>query len=127
MGFLCGIGPIAKQFRAAAEGKGPGSEKEHGGETCKSVCQKIFCALINLEPHLVLLRAQGGMYIMMGYNGTLSGMNTRLWAPWFALPTMCALLRAKGIGSGQLHDRLRQWRNVSEPYVRRKMRLLDRS
>jgi hypothetical protein len=33
-------------------------------------------------------------YIRMLYNGTSSGMNARLWAPWFALPTMYALNRA---------------------------------
>jgi hypothetical protein len=30
----------------------------------------------------------------MVYNGTLSGMNVHLLEPWFALPTICALLRA---------------------------------
>jgi hypothetical protein len=29
----------------------------------------------------------------MVYNGTSSGMNAHLWAPWFALPNICALLR----------------------------------
>jgi hypothetical protein len=28
------------------------------------------------------------------YNGTSSGLNAHLWAPWFALPTICAFLRA---------------------------------
>jgi hypothetical protein len=30
----------------------------------------------------------------MVYNGTSSGMNAHFWAPWFALPTICALMRA---------------------------------
>jgi hypothetical protein len=29
----------------------------------------------------------------MVYNGTSSGMNAYLWAPWFALSTICDLLR----------------------------------
>jgi hypothetical protein len=31
---------------------------------------------------------------MMMYNRTSSGMNDHLWTSWFALPTICALLRA---------------------------------
>jgi hypothetical protein len=38
--------------------------------------------------------AKGATDIRMVYNGTSSGVNAHLWAPWFALPTICALLRA---------------------------------
>jgi hypothetical protein len=38
--------------------------------------------------------AKGATDIRMVYNGTSSGMNSHLWAPWFYLPTICALLRA---------------------------------
>jgi hypothetical protein len=37
---------------------------------------------------------KGDTEIRMVYNGASSGMNARLWVPWFALPTICALLRA---------------------------------
>jgi hypothetical protein len=32
--------------------------------------------------------------ICLVYNGTSSGLNAHCWAPWFALPTICSLLRA---------------------------------
>jgi hypothetical protein len=38
--------------------------------------------------------AKGATDISMVYNGTSSGMNAHLWASWFALPTICALMRA---------------------------------
>jgi hypothetical protein len=37
---------------------------------------------------------KGDMDICLVYNGTSSGLNAHLWAPWFAQPTICALLRA---------------------------------
>jgi hypothetical protein len=37
---------------------------------------------------------KGDTDIRMVYNGTSSGMNYHLWAPWFALPTIYALARA---------------------------------
>jgi hypothetical protein len=37
---------------------------------------------------------KGDTDVRMVYNGTSSRMNAHLWAPWFALPTICALLRA---------------------------------
>jgi hypothetical protein len=35
----------------------------------------------------------------MVYNGTSSGMNSHLWAPWFALPTIYALTGALEVGT----------------------------
>jgi hypothetical protein len=35
----------------------------------------------------------------MVYNGTSSGMNNHLWAPWFALPTFYALARTLEVGT----------------------------
>jgi hypothetical protein len=37
---------------------------------------------------------KGDTDISMVCNGTSLGLNAHLWAPWFALPTICALLRA---------------------------------
>jgi hypothetical protein len=37
---------------------------------------------------------EGDTDISLVYNGTSSGLNAHLWAPWSALPTICALLRA---------------------------------
>jgi hypothetical protein len=37
---------------------------------------------------------KGGTDFRMVYNGTSSVMNAHLWALWFALPTICALLRS---------------------------------
>jgi hypothetical protein len=37
---------------------------------------------------------KGGTSVRMVYNGTSYRMNSHLWAPWFALPNICALLRA---------------------------------
>jgi hypothetical protein len=34
------------------------------------------------------------MDIHLVYNGTSLDLNAHLWSPWFALPTICALLRA---------------------------------
>jgi hypothetical protein len=36
---------------------------------------------------------KGDTDIRLVKNGTSSGLNAHLWAPWFALPTICALLR----------------------------------
>jgi hypothetical protein len=36
---------------------------------------------------------KGDTDFRMVYNGTSSGMNAHLWAPWFTLPMICALLR----------------------------------
>jgi hypothetical protein len=41
----------------------------------------------------------GDTYIQMVYNGTSSGMNAHLWAPWFALPTIYDLARALEVGT----------------------------
>jgi hypothetical protein len=37
---------------------------------------------------------KGDTDILLVYNGTSLGLDAYLWAPWFALPTICALLRA---------------------------------
>jgi hypothetical protein len=37
---------------------------------------------------------KGDIDVRIVYNGTYSGVNAHLWAPWFALPMICALLRA---------------------------------
>jgi hypothetical protein len=37
---------------------------------------------------------KGDTDMRLVYNSTSSGLNAHLWAPWFALPTICALLRA---------------------------------
>jgi hypothetical protein len=42
---------------------------------------------------------KGDTYIWMVYNGTSSGMNAHLWAPWLALPTIYALARALEVGT----------------------------
>jgi hypothetical protein len=36
---------------------------------------------------------KGDTDIHLVYNGNSSGLNAHLWAPWFALPNICALLR----------------------------------
>jgi hypothetical protein len=35
----------------------------------------------------------------MVYNGTFSGLNDRLWVPWFPLPTITTLARAVEVGT----------------------------
>jgi hypothetical protein len=45
------------------------------------------------------LVSKGDTDIWMVYNGTSSGMNTHLWVPWFALPTIYDLARFLEVGT----------------------------
>jgi hypothetical protein len=42
---------------------------------------------------------KGDTDIQMVYNGTSSGINAHLWAPWFALPTIYDLALALEVGT----------------------------
>jgi hypothetical protein len=42
---------------------------------------------------------KGETDIRMVYTTTSSGLNAHMWAPWFALPTIIALLRALEFGT----------------------------
>jgi hypothetical protein len=46
------------------------------------------------DPGTFFAAPKGDTDARMVYNGTYSGMNTHLWAPFFPLPTICALLPA---------------------------------
>jgi hypothetical protein len=52
----------------------------------------IYGMILSLTPFFVA--PKGDTDICLVYNGSSSGLNTHLWAPLFAVPTICALLRA---------------------------------
>jgi hypothetical protein len=58
----------------------------------------ICCVWLDIKPYILFLVTKGGTDIWMVYNGTSSVMNSHLWAPWFALPTIYALARALEVG-----------------------------
>jgi hypothetical protein len=65
------------------------------GEILKKVFARryfLYGMILILTPFFAVTK--GATDIRMVYNGTSSGMNSHLWAPWFDLPTICALLRA---------------------------------
>jgi hypothetical protein len=43
--------------------------------------------------HVRVRCAKGGDDVRMVYDGLRSGLNEALWAPWFALPTVDAMMR----------------------------------
>jgi hypothetical protein len=53
--------------------------------------------------------------IRMVYDGSRSGLNEVLWAPWFALPTVTSMCRTINVGYWCADKQL--WRNVSELLV----------
>jgi hypothetical protein len=65
------------------------------GEKLKKVFARryfLYGMILSLTSFFAIVK--GATDIRMVYNGTSSGMNSHLWAPWFALPPICALLRA---------------------------------
>jgi hypothetical protein len=52
----------------------------------------LYGMILSLPSFLAV--PKGDTYARMVYNGTSSVINAHLWATWFALPTICALLRA---------------------------------
>ena len=59
-----------------------------------------LCDLRDLEAMMFMFSVpKGEDDIRMVYDGSKSGLNEALWAPWFALPTLDALLRWTAVGS----------------------------
>jgi hypothetical protein len=64
------------------------------GKLCTVLARRYFIYGLVLSLTSFFSVLKGERYIRMVYNGSSSGPNRHLWAPWFALPTTLILLRA---------------------------------
>ena len=59
-----------------------------------------MCDIAELEAMMYMFSVpKGDCDIRMVYDGSRSGLNEAIWSPWFALPTIDALLRWTVVGS----------------------------
>jgi hypothetical protein len=65
-----------------------------GGKLMKNFARRYLLYGIILISTSFFAVPKGDTYITVVFNGTSSGMNARLWAPLFDLPTICTLLWA---------------------------------
>jgi hypothetical protein len=84
----------ATKFPFTKEGKGSGGQTKHGRHANEGVCETLFYLWNVFEFDVLFCYAKR----RHGYSSSLQwnflGLNAHLWAPWFALPTICALPRA---------------------------------
>jgi hypothetical protein len=88
------IGTAPHNFRSQKKENDPELRNSMGAKLMK-VFTRIFLLygmILSLASYFAVRKED--TYVRMVYNGTPSVMNAHLWAPWFALPTICALLRA---------------------------------
>jgi hypothetical protein len=74
--------------------KDPEVRHNMGAKLMKVFARRYFLYGIILSLTSFFAVLKGGTYIRNIYNGTSLGTNAHLWAPWFAFPTICTLLRA---------------------------------
>jgi hypothetical protein len=74
--------------------KDPEVRQSMGAKLMKVFARHYFIYGMILSLMSFFAVPKGDADIRLVYNGTPSGLNVHLWAPWFALPTICALLRA---------------------------------
>jgi hypothetical protein len=65
-----------------------------GAKLMKVFAKSYFIYGMSLSLTSFFAVPKGDTGIRLVYNGTSSGLHSHLWAPWFALPTICALPRA---------------------------------
>jgi hypothetical protein len=84
----------ATKFPFTQVGEGSGGQTKHGRQAYEGVCETLFYLWNDFEFDVLFAVPKGDTDIILVYNGTLSGLNAHLSAPWFALPTVFALMRA---------------------------------
>jgi hypothetical protein len=84
----------AMKFPFTKEGEGSGGQKSMGAKLMKVFARHYFIYGTILSVTSFFAVPKGDTVIRLFYNGTSSGLNAHLWAPWVALPTIFAFLRA---------------------------------
>jgi hypothetical protein len=87
-------GTAPRNFLSQMKEKDPEVRQSTGAKLMKVFARRYFLygMIFSLTPFFAV--PKGDTDIRLVYNGTSSGLNAHLWAPWFALPTIFTLLRA---------------------------------
>jgi hypothetical protein len=92
-------GTAPRNFLSQRKEKDPEVRKSIGAKLMKVFARRYFIYGTILSLMSFFDVPKGDTDIHLVYNGTYSGLNAHLWASWFALPTICALLRALEINT----------------------------
>jgi hypothetical protein len=87
-------GTAPRNFLSQMKEKYPEVRQSMGAKLMKLFARRYFIYGMILSLKSFFAVPKGDTDIRLVYNCTSSGLNTHLWAPWFVLPTICALLRA---------------------------------
>jgi hypothetical protein len=87
-------GTAPRKFLSQRKDKYPEVRQSMGAKLMKVFARLYFIYGMILSLTYCFAVPKGDTGISMVYNGTASGLNAHLWAPWFALLTIFALLRA---------------------------------
>jgi hypothetical protein len=87
-------GTAPGNFLSQRKEKDPKVRKSMGAKLMKVFSRRYFIYGMILSLTSFFAVPKGYTYIRLVYNGTSLGLNAHIWAPWFALPTICALPRA---------------------------------
>jgi hypothetical protein len=87
-------GTAPQNFLSQRKEKDPDVRQSMGAKLMKVFVRRYFIYGMILSLTSFFAVPKGDTDIRLVYNGTSSGLNAHLWAPWFALPIICALLRA---------------------------------
>jgi hypothetical protein len=87
-------GTASRNFLSQKKEKDPEVRQSMGAKLMKVFTRHYFmyCMILSFTSFLAVPKRDRDIGLV--YNGTLLGLNSHLWAPWFSLPTICALLRA---------------------------------
>jgi hypothetical protein len=87
-------GTAPRNFLSQRKEKNPEVSQSMGAKLMKVFARRYFIYGMILSLTSFFAVPKGDTDIRLVYNGTSLGLKAHLWAPWFALPTICALLRA---------------------------------
>jgi hypothetical protein len=87
-------GTAPRYFLSQNKDKDPEVRQSMGVKLMKVFARRYFIYGMILSLKSFFAVSKGNTDIRLVYNGTSSGLNAHLWAPWFALSTMCVMLGA---------------------------------
>jgi hypothetical protein len=87
-------GMAPRNFLSQKREKDPEVRQSMGAKLMKVFVRRYFIYGMILSLTSFFAVPKGDTDIHLFYNGTSSVLNAHLWAPWFALPNICTLLRA---------------------------------
>jgi hypothetical protein len=87
-------GTAQRNFLSQSKEKDTEVRQSIGAKLMKVFVRRYFMYGMILSLTSFFYVPKGNTDVRLVYNGTSSGLNAHLWAPWFALPNICALLRA---------------------------------